>query len=529
MSNLPDFTNQYYQVIRELGNNSQGGRTVYLANKLAKNIEYEENTESYQNCVSEGNSKRQEKVVIKEFSFTQNNVGWDGYKIHEKEINILQKLNHPKIPRYLDSFPTDDGFCLVQQYKNAPSLADYLAQKRHFKPEEIKEIALSVLEILVYLQERKEPVYHRDIKPENILVDDNLNAYLIDFGFARIDKNNASVSSVLLGGTLDFMPHEQRFENKVNKVNKSSDLYSLGITLICLLTKTPSSKIGESISPKGIDFKAKITTLHPNFIKWLTKMVAYDSKDRFPDAKSALKKLKSTPVQGLSFSEKSSNVVKSSLTLIKNNKKIFSVILLVIVGVTATTYRVQSLAEKKRLEKQIKNNKETLFATDKCRKCYLSGADLFRDNLKGANLEGANLSEANLSEANLSPADSEDIWSSRANLSEANLSEANLKGANLEYAGLYDANLKDADLSRANLEYAGLSGADLSGANLSGANLEDANLSGANLEDANLSGANLEDANLSGANLSGANLPVIKGQNIDLTNAIMPNGTVYEE
>ncbi|MGK7881646.1 MAG: pentapeptide repeat-containing protein, partial [Crocosphaera sp.] len=523
----------------ELADHSKGGRNVYLA----KNI------------------KSQQKVVIKEFSFIQKNALWDGYEIHEKEINILQQLNHPRIPRYLKSFTTDNSFCLVQQYKNAPSLADYLAQNRHFKPEEIKEIALSVLEILVYLQQKQEPVYHRDIKPENILVDDNLNAYLIDFGFARIDKNNGSVSSVLLGGTLDFMPHEQTFENKVNKVNKSSDLYSLGITLICLLTKTPSSKIGESISPKGIDFKAKITTLHPKFIKWLEKMVAYDSKDRFPDAKSALNKLKSTPVQGLSFSKKLGNGIKSTFTLIKNNKIPSSVILLGIVGVTAITYSVienkleeqriaeekrleeQRIAEEKRLEKQRRDNKETLLSvTNKCPKCDLSGADLSGANLSGADLSGADLSGANLSGANLEDANLEfanledanlsrgdsNRWSSRAKLSGANLEDANLEDAELSGANLSGANLSVANLKDAWLGHANLSGANLSGALLD-ANLSGANLSGANLEDAKLSGANLEDANLSGANLSGANLPVIKGQNIDLTNAIMPNGTIYQE
>ena len=112
---ISNFTNQGYEIIRELGNNSQGGRIVYLANNI----------------------KSQEQVVIKEFSFMQKNVHWDDYNIHEKEMTILQQLDHERIPRYLKSFTTDNSFCLVQQYKNAPSLADYLAQNRDFKLEEI--------------------------------------------------------------------------------------------------------------------------------------------------------------------------------------------------------------------------------------------------------------------------------------------------------------------------------------------------------------------------------------------------------
>ena len=104
------------------------------------------------------------------------------YQACEQEIQILRELDHPSIPRYLDSFPTASGFCMVQEYKNAPSLAT----SNRWKPEQIKQIAISVLEILKYLQNRVPPVIHRDLKPENILVNDRMNVSLVDFGFARI-------------------------------------------------------------------------------------------------------------------------------------------------------------------------------------------------------------------------------------------------------------------------------------------------------------------------------------------------------
>jgi serine/threonine protein kinase len=60
---------------------------------------------------------------------------WSGFKAYEREIGILQQLAHPRIPRYLDSFETKSGFCLVQEYKNALSLA----VRRRFTPEDIKQ------------------------------------------------------------------------------------------------------------------------------------------------------------------------------------------------------------------------------------------------------------------------------------------------------------------------------------------------------------------------------------------------------
>ncbi len=104
MANLPDFTKHDYQINKQLGYNTQGGRITYLATQI----------------------ESQQKVVIKEFRFGLIDSYWAGYKAHEREINILEKLSHPRIPRYLDSFPTDKGFCLVQEYKPAPSLVEKL-------------------------------------------------------------------------------------------------------------------------------------------------------------------------------------------------------------------------------------------------------------------------------------------------------------------------------------------------------------------------------------------------------------------
>ncbi|MFS8903788.1 pentapeptide repeat-containing protein [Synechococcus sp. H60.4] len=104
----------------------------------------------------------------------------------------------------------------------------------------------------------------------------------------------------------------------------------------------------------------------------------------------------------------------------------------------------------------------------------------------------------------------------------------------------YEAGERDfrwAKLSRANLSQAKLSGADLSGANLilaklSEAKLWQANLSGAELWQANLSGAELRGANLDGTDLRGANLKGAKlspgwDRFVDLSGAILPDGTIH--
>ncbi|NER38812.1 MAG: serine/threonine protein kinase [Oscillatoria sp. SIO1A7] len=254
-----------YKAIEELGHNYAGGRSTYLA----------------------VNTKNRQPAVIKQFQFAKPGADWSAYKAHDREIKVLRGLSHPGIPRYIDSFETETGFCLVQEYKNAQSLA----VRHRFAPEQIKQIAIAVLEILVYLQNRIPPVVHRDIKPENILVSDRLKVYLVDFGLARIGSGEVAQSSVI-SGTPGFMPPEQLLNLEVTE---SSDLYGLGVTLICLLAKTPSAEITKLIdSNYRINFRELLPSLSDEFANWLEKMVQPNPSDRFANAAASLEAL--TPI-----------------------------------------------------------------------------------------------------------------------------------------------------------------------------------------------------------------------------------------
>ena len=286
MSHYPNFSHLNYQVIRELGRNREGGRISYLAN-----------------C-----SNSSQQVVIKQFLFVQFGSSWQGFKAYEREIAILQELNHPRIPRYLDSFETQDGFCMVQEYKNTPSLAT----KNSFQPKEIKKILISILEILVEIQNKVPPIIHRDIKPENILVDDENNAYLIDFGFARVNSQELALSSVV-AGTPGFMPPEELFNRPLTT---ASDLYSLGATAIALLTNTPTVKISNLIDESyKFNFSHLVTGINPDFIDWLYTMVAPNVKDRYANAASALQALETIDICGKPKLKPQSRKLKSSIII----------------------------------------------------------------------------------------------------------------------------------------------------------------------------------------------------------------------
>jgi len=182
-----------YIILDTLGQNREGGRITHLA-QAADGV----------------------KVVIKEFRFVTDS-RWDDFSAITREIEILKTLDHPRIPKFLDSFETEQGACLVQEYIDAPNLD----QKRTYTTEQVQKIAQDLLEILVYLQSLTPPVLHRDIKPGNLLLDADHNLYLVDFGFSRIGLEDVAVSS-MVRGTTGFMPPEQMLGLDLTK---ASDLY----------------------------------------------------------------------------------------------------------------------------------------------------------------------------------------------------------------------------------------------------------------------------------------------------------------
>ncbi len=260
MNNLPDFSVNGYQVIRQLGLNAAGGRVVYLAT----------------------DSKTQKQVAIKQFQFAKG-AAWSEFKAIEREMQVLQGLSHRGIPHHVGSFETDDGYCIVQEYKNAQPLS----APRSFDPDEVKQIAVSVLEILVYLQSFTSPIIHRDIKPENVVIDAQLNVYLIDFGLARI--GGETTMSSMAAGTFGFMAPEQIYNKDLTE---AADLYGLGATLIALLTGTKSTEMDTLIDEDSkIAFQERVPKLSLRFIEWLEKMVAPKLSDRYPNAETALAEL----------------------------------------------------------------------------------------------------------------------------------------------------------------------------------------------------------------------------------------------
>ncbi len=226
----------------------------------------------------------QELVVIKLLAFS-NDFSWENLKLFEREAQTLQTLEHPAIPRYIDYFELDTKsgktYALVQSYIEGKSLEEVLQEKGKLTEAKIKNIAKSLLEILIYLHRRQPPLIHRDIKPSNIILAEH--PYLVDFGSVQTLANKGG-KTVTVVGTYGYMPPEQFG----GAATAASDLYSLGATLITLATGIQPANLPQE--DMRIAFE-EVADLTPGFVEWLGWLIEPSLDKRASSAEVALRAL----------------------------------------------------------------------------------------------------------------------------------------------------------------------------------------------------------------------------------------------
>jgi len=231
----------------------------------------------------------QTDVVIKLLAFSPQ-IQWDNLKLFEREAAVLQELNHSKIPSYLNYFFIDreagnglSWFGLVQEYILGVSLQERLKQGERFTAEQIRAIAAQILEVLIYLHQFEPPILHRDIKPSNLILNEQEQIYLVDFGAVQ---NQAALEGVTftIVGTTGYAPLEQFCGRSV----PASDLYALGATLIHLMTGIAPADLPQR--NLRLQFRDRVS-LNPTFISWVEALTEPNLEQRYQSAQQALEDL----------------------------------------------------------------------------------------------------------------------------------------------------------------------------------------------------------------------------------------------
>ncbi|KAJ0872722.1 putative protein kinase RLK-Pelle-RLCK-VIIa-2 family [Helianthus annuus] len=172
------------------------------------------------------------------------NGGLQGHKQWVTEVNVLGQIEHPNLVKLIGYCAEDDGDrthrVLVYEYMPNGSLADWLSSESVAPlswPMRLK-VARDAARALAYLhQQMPSPIIFRDFKPSNILIDDDWNVKLSDFGFARLgplDGHTHVTTRVV--GTYGYADPEYAW---TGHLRTDCDVWSYGVFLYVLITGKP--------------------------------------------------------------------------------------------------------------------------------------------------------------------------------------------------------------------------------------------------------------------------------------------------
>jgi serine/threonine-protein kinase len=209
-----------YEIIKELGHGAMG--TVYLGKDPSINREVAIKTLSYADV------ETQQLHEVKDQFF--------------REAEAAGKLSHPNIVTIYDVGEDHDMAYIAMELLKGKDLTEFCRKGNLLPTHRVLSVGASVAEALDYAHQQG--VVHRDIKPANIILMENDQIKVADFGIARVMSSSTKTQTGVIFGTPNYMSPEQVAGKKVDG---RSDLFSLGVVLYEMLSAEKPFK-GESIT-----------------------------------------------------------------------------------------------------------------------------------------------------------------------------------------------------------------------------------------------------------------------------------------
>ncbi|XP_022155053.1 LRR receptor-like serine/threonine-protein kinase RPK2 [Momordica charantia] len=161
---------------------------------------------------------------------------FQGVQQFDAEIKTLGRLRHPNLVTLIGYHASETEMFLIYNYLPGGNLEKFIQERstRAVDWRILHKIALDIARALAYLHDQCVPrVLHRDVKPSNILLDDDFNAYLSDFGLARLLGTSETHATTGVAGTFGYVAPEYAM---TCRVSDKADVYSYGVVLLELLS-----------------------------------------------------------------------------------------------------------------------------------------------------------------------------------------------------------------------------------------------------------------------------------------------------
>ncbi len=214
--------------------------------------------------------------------------------LFEQEAILLKELgNHPQIPSLLDYFTQNQYFYLVQEFIAGSNLAQLVDEEGTFNESQIWQLLDDLLPVIQFIHNRQ--IIHRDIKPKNIIRRPPLptphsplplsgELVLVDFGAAKVVKGMGTLELGTSIGSPEYVAPEQAR----GKAVFASDLYSLGVTCIYLLTGISPFDLFDVINNSWVWQDYLNQEVSTNLIQILDKLIQNAINSRFQSANDVM-------------------------------------------------------------------------------------------------------------------------------------------------------------------------------------------------------------------------------------------------
>ena len=233
-------------------------------------------------------------------------------RLFEREASVLKRLSgqHSQIPRLYEYFTVGEDFYLVREWIDGLTLKQKVQQEGKLSPIEVEQILESILSFLEYIHGFG--IVYRQLKPSSIILRRDCaprtgkanrhspqpqNYLPVPIYFDRVkelafEPEKLDCCSLVLSHGREYVAPEQ----KQGKSVYASDLYSLGLTAIYLLTGKNPAELPRNPLTKQILWHQEVRELKIHLMRTIDRAICFDPQDRFTNAAAMLQALYSPPI-----------------------------------------------------------------------------------------------------------------------------------------------------------------------------------------------------------------------------------------
>ena len=258
---------------------------------------------SFNNIYKVKYKKNGQIYAMKQYDKKQINKKYEiQYKREKSILYELTKKGYPTIAKLYADFEDGDTINLIQEYVDGITLNKLRGNENeqvYISQHLIINILTQLLETLEFLHDKCH-IMHRDIKPDNIMIQNNNQIKLLDFGLSAYleNENEELVSRKSLVGEIRYVAPEILFKRNNLNYDYKVDIFSLGFTMYSLMnpSNNANANLPKITQRSNFDFTRADQNLENKFYSQklieFVKLLYEDDQDKRPTASEALNQLK---------------------------------------------------------------------------------------------------------------------------------------------------------------------------------------------------------------------------------------------